>query len=268
MLVVDDVPDSIGILSETLSDEYTVLAAIDGETALRIALSPAPPDLILMDIMMPGMNGFAVCEALKRHERSRKIPIIFLTASDDIDMKTRGFAMGAVDYITKPFTSEEVVARIGTHIALVRARNKLEAQNRELVEAAKLKEDVELIMRHDLKSPLNAIIGLPQIMLLQENLSSAQRDNLGMILDAGKKMLGMINLSLDLFKMERGIYPVSPVEVDILKVLGEARLEFIRPARTSAIELELSVDGRTCTRTDERIVMAEELLCYSLISNL
>ena len=102
VLVVDDTPDNLSLMSGLLKDLYKVKVANNGEKALQIAASDTPPDLILLDIMMPGMDGYEVCTRLKADEKSRDIPVIFLTAKAEVADETHGLGLGAVDYITKP----------------------------------------------------------------------------------------------------------------------------------------------------------------------
>src|SRR5947209_15992783 len=101
ILVVDDTPSNISVLTEILRGDYRVLAAIAGAQALKIASGDPPPDLILLDVMMPGMSGHEVCRRLKAESRSRKIPVIFVTAMNQVEDEAKGFGLGAVDYITK-----------------------------------------------------------------------------------------------------------------------------------------------------------------------
>lgn len=125
VLLVDDEPGNIKILTETLYAQYTLQIATSGKEALeRVATQPLP-DIILLDIMMPEMDGFAVCSQLKKVKATREIPVIFLTASDSPVDEAKGFALGAVDYIHKPFSSPLVLARINTHLGLVEARKNL-----------------------------------------------------------------------------------------------------------------------------------------------
>ena len=126
ILVVDDVPVNIKVLGESLKEEYRVRIATDGKRALDIAGSENPPDLILLDIMMPGMDGYETCRRLKANERTRNIPVIFITAKSLEEDETRGLEVGAVDYITKPFSLPIVHARIKTHLELKRHRDLLE----------------------------------------------------------------------------------------------------------------------------------------------
>lgn len=118
VLVVDDTPANLSLMTGLLRDIYKVKAAIDGEKALRIAQSDAPPDLILLDIMMPGMDGYEVCRRLQANPVTRDIPIIFLTAKAGIEDEKMGLELGAVDYITKPISPPIVLARVRNHLAL------------------------------------------------------------------------------------------------------------------------------------------------------
>jgi putative two-component system response regulator len=130
ILVVDDVPENIDILSGILKDAYRVRAATNGPSALTL-IRKSPPDLILLDIMMPGMDGYEVCRQLKAEHASRKIPVIFVTAMGEVEDESRGFAVGCVDYITKPVSPPIVLHRVKTHLALYDQNRGLEAQVQE-----------------------------------------------------------------------------------------------------------------------------------------
>ena len=127
ILIVDDIPANIKVLGESLKAEYRIRLATDGEKALKIAASTNPPDLILLDIVMPRMDGYEVCRRLKEDPTTRNIPVIFITAMAEEEDETKGLACGAVDYITKPFKLPIVRARIKTHLELKRHRDTLEA---------------------------------------------------------------------------------------------------------------------------------------------
>lgn len=128
VLVVDDSPENIYVLAAILKDAYRVKVALNGEKALSIALSDDAPHLILLDILMPGMDGIEVCRQLKSNERTRKIPIIFVTAKGESDSEECGFSVGAVDYITKPISPSLVKARVKTHLTLYDQNRVLEAE--------------------------------------------------------------------------------------------------------------------------------------------
>ena len=129
ILVVDDTPDNLTLMSSLLKDEHKVKIANSGEHALRIAGSDQPPDLILLDIMMPGMDGYEVCQLLKLDSRTRNIPVIFLTAKSDMEDEKHGLQLGAVDYITKPISPPIVLARVKNHLALKVMADFLRDQN-------------------------------------------------------------------------------------------------------------------------------------------
>lgn len=118
ILIVDDATENLDVLKRALMDEYIVRPAINGPVALRLALMEPQPDLILLDIMMPDMDGYEVCRLLKRDPRTQEIPIIFITAKSSVQDELEGLHMGAVDYITKPISPPIVKVRIKTHLAL------------------------------------------------------------------------------------------------------------------------------------------------------
>jgi sigma-B regulation protein RsbU (phosphoserine phosphatase) len=143
ILIVDDTPDNLRLLAQILRDHcYPVRVATSGEHALA-SVKMAPPDLILLDIKMPGMDGFAVCQALKADRATRDIPVLFISALDDVSDKVRAFAAGGVDYITKPFQGEEVLARVETHLALRNLQKQLERANQKMVQEMHLAGQVQ-----------------------------------------------------------------------------------------------------------------------------
>jgi len=127
VLIVDDVPENIDVLRGILADRYKIKAAINGEKALKICASSLP-DLILLDVMMPDMDGYEVCQRLKEDDATRAIPVVFVTAKDDVEDEARGFLLGAVDYITKPVSPPLVLARVRAHLALYDQNCALEYQ--------------------------------------------------------------------------------------------------------------------------------------------
>ncbi|MET0028221.1 MAG: two-component system response regulator [Candidatus Thiodiazotropha sp.] len=132
ILIVDDEKFYLDVLMELLQDQYKIVVAKDGEQALRRAGSDPQPDLILLDILMPDMDGYQVCEKLKANPQTRDIPVIFLTIKSEVADELRGFELGAVDYISKPMSPPIVQARVDTHIALSQARAQLADRNSEL----------------------------------------------------------------------------------------------------------------------------------------
>lgn len=147
VLIVDDTEANIDILVEALGDDYELSVAMDGESAIEYMKNDLP-DLVLLDIMMPGLSGYEVCERMRQNMATADIPVIFLTAMTDIDSKTRGFELGAVDYITKPFEILEVKARVQTHLSLRLARLELSMQN-EILEEKVIQRTRELSLTQE-----------------------------------------------------------------------------------------------------------------------
>jgi two-component system, sensor histidine kinase and response regulator len=253
ILVVDDQPENIQVLSDILRGDYTVHAAKNGEKALA-AVSRSTPDLILLDIMMPGIDGYEVCRRIKTREQTQDIPVIFITALSDAADETKGLELGAIDYITKPFTPAIVKARVKNHLALR--------------EVTKLKEDVESIMRHDLKSPLTPVICLSQALLADDNLRTDQREMLREIEDAGYVLLSMINLSSTLIKIERGNYELKPASLDLAALIRKVFSSFKDTADMRRIRLELEYPQAAKRADADYPVRGEELLLYSMLANL
>ena len=129
VLVVDDTADNLALMNRLLNDRYRVKLANSGQKALKIAQSETPPDLVLLDVMMPGMDGYEVCRRLKAEPKTRDIPVIFLTAKAEVEDEQSGLALGAVDYITKPISPPIVLARVETHLNLKKAADFLRDQN-------------------------------------------------------------------------------------------------------------------------------------------
>ncbi len=173
ILVVDDNPTNLDVLSEYLIDSgFTLLLKRDGEKALEL-VKRRKPDLILLDIVMPGIDGFETCRRLKAQEDTKHIPVIFMSALSDTVEKVKGFKAGAVDYITKPFQHEEVVSRVKTHLTIQNLKKNLEAKNKELKELLererKLAEDMRLNLSislpHELRTPLNIVLGFSGLLI-------------------------------------------------------------------------------------------------------
>lgn len=268
ILVVDDTIENIQLLGSFLQkDGYQLNVAQNGIQALD-AVKAMPPDLILLDIMMPGMDGYETCERLKSSPETKDIPIIFLTAKVEPQDIVKGFAMGAVDYLTKPFNVEELLARVSTHLQLQRAKQEIKKQNQELKEAAKLREDIERIIRHDLRAPLNPIITYSQMMRMKENLSERGKKYLKIIEDSGHNMMNMINLSLELFKMERGGYHFRPVPINIIGVIEKIEIVVDELRKDKKIQIKKQINNRPIDENDTFNIQGEDLLCYSMMANL
>lgn len=265
ILLVDDVTANLDLLCSYLGDSYSTAIAKNGEKAIQRAemLNPA---LILLDIQMPGIDGYETCRRLKMSEKTAHIPVIFMTALNETTDKVKGFESGGVDYITKPVDVAELSARIKTHIALSTMSKELIEKNRELELNAIRQKRVEQILRHDLKSPLQAILTLPELLLEDENLTEEQVAMIEGVGNASVSMLDIINSSLALYKMESGVYQPHLESVSLLPVLGRTfdSLKGIIKNRT----FQLWLDEQEITEGDDCFVQGEELLLYTLFSNL
>ncbi|HJV66203.1 MAG TPA: response regulator [Geomonas sp.] len=184
ILVVDDTPDNLALMGGILRDSYRVRVANNGERALRIAGGEEPPDLILLDIMMPGMDGYQVCQRLKEAPSTRDIPVIFLTARSDPEDERRGLALGAVDYITKPISPPIVLARIKTHLDLKAAADFLRDKNAFLEkEVAKRTQSLQL-SNHQLRQLAVRIETVAEAE--RKSIAQEMHDELGQMLTSLK----------------------------------------------------------------------------------
>jgi signal transduction histidine kinase len=243
-----------------------VRLANNGEKALKICQSDTPPDLILLDIMMPGMDGFEVATALRGHPSSENIPIIFVTAMTDSAARTQGMELGAIDFVTKPIDPEGLKIRVRNFIRYIDLRRQLQADYDAMLVNERLKEDVERITRHDLKAPLAGVLGLLQGVIAAGGMSRAVLEQLHMAEEATLRTLSMINLSSELFKIETGKFVLDPKPVALIKVLLRIA-EIAR--RTFAIKgLTIAVNTPPDINDSSLDSLGEEVFCYSLFENL
>ena len=269
ILIVDDVPVNLKVLKTILIESYDIFVTTDGAKALQLA-HDNPPDLILLDIMMPNMDGFEVCKQLKEQPNTLDIPVIFITAMSEVGDEVQGFAAGAVDYITKPFNAAVVLARVITHLKMRAMQQALIRQNAALRKADELKADIERITRHDLKSPMNSIIGFSDLILRakSDQISTELQKYVQIIHDSGRNALHMINLSLDLYKMEQGSYQMEPKTIDLLGLLHALCHSSSLSDYGKSRPITILVDGQPMSEAAPFLVFGEEILCYSIFSNL
>ncbi len=226
LLIVDDIPANISVLSESLEEAgFEVAIARNGERAIKKA-EYANPDLILLDVMMPIMNGFDACKILKSKEKTKNIPIIFMTALTDTVDKVKGFELGAADYITKPFQYEEVLARVNAHINLRRLQKQLEEHSEELEQRNKQLEAFSHTVAHDLKNPLNTVIGysdeLVEICIEDKLLNDELLEQQKLISQAGHKMEDIINSLLLLAKTVKST-DIDMQPIDMSEIIFQAK---------------------------------------------
>src|SRR5204863_9032238 len=198
ILVVDDVQQNIQVVGTMLREAgYSIMPATSGLTALQ-RVQKKLPDLILLDLMMPEMDGLEVCRRLKSDPATQSIPIIFLTASNEMSHLVQGLEAGAVDYVTKPFNPPELLARVRTHLELQHARAQLREMNNE-------KNEFMGIVAHDLRSPLGAITGFAELILDDGQMQRADLEDCARrIRDTSARMAEMVQNLLDTNRIERG----------------------------------------------------------------
>lgn len=223
-------------------------------------MKSAPPDLILLDIRMPYIDGYEVCRQIKSHddERIRDIPVIFISALDAVEDKIKGFEVGGVDYITKPFQSEEVLARVRTHLALKKAEEVLKRSNEELeklveqrtAELARAKEAAEIANKtrseflanisHEVRTPLNAVIGFSS-MLKKSVPNESQKQEIDIIHSAGNSLLMIMDDILELCKIESGKIDIQYEPVNFRKLFGQIEQVFAPMAKEKNLDVSFSV---------------------------
>jgi len=276
ILIVDDKRQNIALLEAMLEEEgYSNILGINDPRDVTGVYQGFKPDIILLDINMPYLDGFQVMKQLKELEKDSYIPVLVLTALQEKEIKLKALESGAKDFLSKPFDRTEVLSRIYNVLEVRMLHNKvrsqkeiLEKQNEALIEAAKLRDDIDNIVRHDLKTPLNTIIAYPQVLLMKEYLKEKDKHFIRIISEAGYRMLNMINLSLDMFKMERGEYQLNPTPVNVLKVLKTIELEVENTRKTKDLTIKTEISGRLLDKEDIFTIFGEELLCYSMLANL
>ncbi|WDP90940.1 MAG: hybrid sensor histidine kinase/response regulator [Desulfobacter sp.] len=269
ILVVDDDQVNIEILVGTLGDSYEVSVAMDGQSALEI-INEIMPDIILLDIMMPGMDGYEVCRRVKENRATRNAMVLFVTALADAVDETYGFELGAVDYITKPFSSSVIRARIKTHLELAAARKELEIQNEILKENIRLREQVDHITRHDLKNPVQAIMSAAEIIRLHLPAKDPEdlEEMIQIQLKSCRNILNMVNRCLDVYKMEDKSYKLDAKRTDLLYLMDQVLMEGEEIIRSKGLELLIEINGYPRKQEDRFELICDELLFYSMMGNL
>jgi two-component system sensor histidine kinase/response regulator len=226
---------------------YKVRPVPSGKLALQVA-QIEPPDLILLDILMPEMNGYEVCERLKADKRLKEIPVIFISALGETMDKVKAFSVGGVDYVTKPFQFEEVHARVRTHLELRRQRRELQESYEQLKQLASLRDGMTHMIAHDMRSPLTLLGALFQTLAKDEskNMSEKNRQLVSNGALSTERLLQMVSSLLDINKLESGHVELNLTDCDLTALarrilrdyepLGENR-RFIFDAQSSPVEV-------------------------------
>jgi two-component system sensor histidine kinase/response regulator len=266
ILLVDDSPTNLHVLLSYLKDSgFETLIARSGEGALR-QVEYAQPDIILLDVMMPGIDGFETCRRLKNNEATREIPILFMTALSDTVDKVRGFEAGGVDYITKPLQHEEVLARINTHLMIRNLQKQLQEKNRELRELNASKDKFFSIIAHDLRNPFAALLGFTR--MAAEGLQNWSRDEIQrMVEDLGNSAETLYELLENLLnwsRLQRGVMEYFPDLVDIAYTVERNMELFATIARQKKITLTSSLEPEIFVFADGKMI---DTVIRNLLSN-
>lgn len=244
VLLVDDNPANLELLTQVLKGAgYRIRSALSGRLALD-STRVAQPDLILLDITMPEMDGFEVCRILKEDERLREIPVVFISALDDVLDKVKAFRVGGADYVTKPFQAEEVLARVEYQLQLRRLRLQLVERNRILAEAYaalqeldQLKASFTAMLVHDLRSPLT---GISMVLDFYEQEGSIPPSHLAHCRSSIQGTVEMLNDLMELFRSEGGGISLDLCSTPPRCLLESVRSAFLLQAERQGIRLELA----------------------------
>ena len=261
VLVVDDTIDNLRLLSDILDHRgYDVRAVTSGAQAL-LAAAADPPDLILLDITMPDMDGYEVCRRLKAQPASRDVPVIFLTALNETADKVKGFDIGGVDYVTKPFQVEEVLARVQTHVALRQAQVALAESNTHLRALEQLRDDMVQMIVHDMRSPLTALLlRLRFLGSPPATLSEQQAEDLRSAIQSAQALTRMTDDLLDVSRLEEGRMPVERSVWDLTRMARDVCAALAAMDRDRSIDvestaaIEATCDGGLVRRIMENLV--------------
>ena len=264
VLIVDDTPENLSLLRQLLQEEYHVKTVCSGEDALRSLEGEVRPDLILLDVVMPGIDGYEVCRQLKSNPRSADIPVVFLTVRTDEVDEEMGFKVGGADYVTKPFSPPLVLARVRNHLELKEAVDVLRQKNAFLEQEVMRRQSVEQALlqanhtlectnrelqafdysvSHDLRAPLRHINGFGKILRedYAEALGTQGRDYLERIIDATEKVENMVEGLLDLSRLSRAELNLEQVDLTQIAIDAIADLRRAEPDRVLDVMIKQGI---------------------------
>lgn len=224
VLVVDDTPENIDVLYGLLKSDYKVKAAPNGEKALAIAFSDDPPDVILLDVMMPGIDGFEVCRRLKADPRTAHIPVLMVTALTERDERITGIDAGANDFLTKPVDPQDVTLRVRNAAHAKRLFDEVQENYERLRELEELRDNLTNMIVHDMRSPLTGMLGYLELlgMTALEKLDEREQKSLQGATQAGFSLSEMISSLLDVSRLESGEMPLNLDACDLRSLVSEA----------------------------------------------
>jgi len=240
ILIVDDERVNLDLLVKILSPKYTVFMTKNGVSAIEMA-NELLPDLILLDIVMQDMNGYEVLEVLKSSEKTRHIPVIFITGLTSTEDEEKGLARQASDYISKPLSSAIVQLRVGNQIQIV---NQMRAIKNYAYDVALSEERSKFFARmsHEMRTPLNAVIGFSEMTMEDDSLSDNAIENIAKVCNAGTSLLHMVNDILDMSKIEKGKFNLVPVEYNFPAVISDTVTQSIVYRGDKPVDFVINID--------------------------
>lgn len=263
ILVVDDSPTNLKFLFNTLSkDGFQVLSAEDGESGIEQAIR-MQPDIILLDVLMPGIDGFETCRRLKAHEATRDIPVIFMTVLSEPVDKLRGFNAGGVDYVPKPVHHEEVLARINAHLTIRNQQTQLQEQADQLKALNASKDKFFFVISHGLQSPFEDLLHFTEF--IAEHIGHCSQEEIKEIVGTLRNSVENLHeLLKNLFTwsgIQRGTIEFYPQYIDIREIVNRNLKLFMPVAEQKHVTLRSLIQ-------DEMVVYADASMTYAIIRNL
>jgi len=226
ILIVDDNPNNIQVIALTLKkNNHKILISTSGEDAIEM-VKKIRPDLILLDVMMPGMDGYQTCEAIKSDKKNENIPVLFLTALHEKENIVKGFEAGGVDYITKPFNHEELMSRVRTHLELKQTRDELESAMNDLSQLNSLKDKMFSVIGHDLRSPLGSVKMTLEFLSQSASGSCPQefKESLELMIKTTDEAFNLLENLLGWGKSQSGNLSIEPESVNLNELLQSVYL--------------------------------------------
>jgi len=263
LLIVDDDASSLMELASILKQDYKIYAVKDGKAALDKAFE-AKPDLILLDVVMPGMNGFEVLAELKRSEKTKDIPVMFITGINDSEGEREGLEIGAVDYIRKPFNTMVVKHRVRLQVQIINLQRDLENSAKIAEAANQSKSSFVANMSHEIRTPMNAIMGITDILLQNESRSSDEvAEGLEKIYASSEMLLNIINDILDFSKIEAGKLDILPTKYKIADMINDTIQLNVMRIEDKPITFVLDIDDDIPAK-----LIGDELRIKQILNNL